>query len=213
MDATVDLELAYQQYLCGSSGGHTVDLSACSSRIPYTIDFSTMTQTRHQYQTQRRIQRELIPNGSSLQSLLAPPTQSTTPHTTPGATGASCLASGPATYLLRSGVRRGRSAATGTTTKTSGVTSFSAPATNSGTGSLATAPLTTTAGGGGASSSGSTKKTSSRKGGRGKKKSPPLGRRANTDSEGITIIIERMLNYRECSNETTFLLFSAPYVL
>ena len=62
-EASVDLELAYQK------GDTSVNLATCSSQLPYTIDFSTMEQTRHGYGTRRSIQRQSLPKGS-LQSYL-----------------------------------------------------------------------------------------------------------------------------------------------
>ena len=59
----MDLELAYQK------GDTSVNLATCSSQLPYTIDFSTMEQTRHGYGTRRSIQRQSLPKGS-LQSYL-----------------------------------------------------------------------------------------------------------------------------------------------
>ena len=65
IQSSVDIELAFV------SGHTSVDLSKCPSRLPYTIDFRRMEQTRHSYNTRRRIQRCSLPAGYSLQSLLA----------------------------------------------------------------------------------------------------------------------------------------------
>ena len=75
MDAVVDIETAYQQTLHrvpkrSITSHNTVDLSRCSSGLPYTIDFTAMEQTRHGYGTKRKIRRELIPKNKSLQALL-----------------------------------------------------------------------------------------------------------------------------------------------
>ena len=53
-----------------------LDLSTSSSGLPYTIDFQTMEQIRHSYNSRRKIQRCILPTGSSLQSLLAIPSSS-----------------------------------------------------------------------------------------------------------------------------------------
>ena len=59
----MDLELAYQK------GDTSVNLAMCSSQLPYTIDLTTMEQTRHGYGTRRSIRRQPLPRGS-LQSYL-----------------------------------------------------------------------------------------------------------------------------------------------
>ena len=79
IQSSVDIELAF------ASGHKSVDLSKCPNRLPYTIDFHRMEQTRHSYNTRRRIQRCSLPAGYSLQSLLA---------LAPGLTGSVSLASG-----------------------------------------------------------------------------------------------------------------------
>ena len=79
IQSSVDIELAFM------SGNLIVDLSKCTSRLPYTIDFSRMEQTRHGYNTRRRIQRCPLLRGTSLQSLLA---------LAPGITGSTGLMSG-----------------------------------------------------------------------------------------------------------------------
>lgn len=65
IQSSVEIELAYVQ------GYTSVDLSKCSTRLPYTIDFTRMEQTRHMYNTRRPVQRCALPPGTSLQSLLA----------------------------------------------------------------------------------------------------------------------------------------------
>ena len=79
IQSTVDIELAY------ANGYPSVDLSKCTSRLPYTIDFHRMEQTRHHYNTRRRVQRCPLPAGYSLQALLA---------LAPGLTGSASLMSG-----------------------------------------------------------------------------------------------------------------------
>ena len=53
---------------------HFVDLSVKPSQLPYTIDFTAMNQTRHYYNTKRKIKRTTLPK--PLQSYLAAPTAS-----------------------------------------------------------------------------------------------------------------------------------------
>lgn len=68
--------MAYQRSLTVRGGVQSVrqvDLSVCSSQLPYTINFSEMKQTRHGYGTKRTIQRVPLPVGHSLQSLLQYP--------------------------------------------------------------------------------------------------------------------------------------------
>ena len=79
IQSSVDIELSFL------NGYPSLDLSKCTSRLPYTIDFGKMEQTRHHYNTRRRIQRCLLPVGFSLQNLLA---------LAPGLTGSASLASG-----------------------------------------------------------------------------------------------------------------------
>ena len=79
MQSSVEIELTYVQ------GYTSVDLSKCSTRLPYTIDFVRMEQTRHAYNTRRPVKRCILPPGTSLQSLLA---------LTTGLTGTTGLASG-----------------------------------------------------------------------------------------------------------------------
>lgn len=62
IEATVDIELAYQR------GDSIVNLALCSSKLPYTVNFSTFEQTRHGYGTRRKIQRHTTT--TSLQMLL-----------------------------------------------------------------------------------------------------------------------------------------------
>ena len=76
--SSVDIELAFLK------GYPSVDLSKCASRLPYTIDFNQLEQTRHHYNTRRMIQRCSLPAGFSLQSLLA---------LAPGLTGSASLVS------------------------------------------------------------------------------------------------------------------------
>lgn len=73
MEAIVDIELAYQQLVRSSQSARQVNLSTCSSGLPYTLDFSEMKQTRHGYGTKRAIRRVSISGGHSLQSLLQYP--------------------------------------------------------------------------------------------------------------------------------------------
>ena len=61
-----DVELAHQK------GLSSVSLSTCPCRLPYTIDFTSMDQTRHGYGTKRRIRRH--PTSASVQTLLQPKT-------------------------------------------------------------------------------------------------------------------------------------------
>ena len=82
IESSVDIEVAY------ASGSASVDLSKCPSRLPYTIDFRRMEQTRHAYNTRRKIQRRPLPAGYSLQTLLT---------LAPGLTGSASLASGGTT--------------------------------------------------------------------------------------------------------------------
>lgn len=80
MIAMIEIEEAYN--LKQSS----VDLSVKPSRLPYTIDFTTMYQTRHHFDTKRRIRRTTLP--TPLQSYLASDTSSLAAVSmTPGATG------------------------------------------------------------------------------------------------------------------------------
>lgn len=64
MEASVDIELVFQQ------GMSTVDLAHQPSRLPYTVDFQHMCQTRHRYNTRRPILRVPLPTGTTLQGLL-----------------------------------------------------------------------------------------------------------------------------------------------
>lgn len=79
IQSSVDIELAHL------SGQASVDLSKCTSRLPYTIDFNTMQQTRHGYSTRRKVQRYPLAAGNSIQSLLS---------LAPGITSLTGLASG-----------------------------------------------------------------------------------------------------------------------
>lgn len=58
----------------------SVDLSVKPSRLPYTIDFTTMYQTRHHFNTMRKIRRTSLPK--PLQSYLTNDTSSLTSGTT-----------------------------------------------------------------------------------------------------------------------------------
>ena len=78
IQSSVDIELAFL------NSYPSLDLSKYASRLPYTIDFNKMEQTRHHYNTRRRIQRCPLPAGFSLQSLLA---------LAPGLTGSASLVS------------------------------------------------------------------------------------------------------------------------
>jgi hypothetical protein len=80
IQSSVDIELSFL------NGYPSLDLSKCTSRLPYTIDFHKMEQTiRHHYNTRKKIQRCQLPVGFSLQSLLA---------LAPGLTSSASLASG-----------------------------------------------------------------------------------------------------------------------
>ena len=59
----MDIELAYQR------GDTSVNLATCSSRLPYTVDLTTMQQTRHGYGTRRSVLRQPLTSGS-MQSCL-----------------------------------------------------------------------------------------------------------------------------------------------
>ena len=190
MDAMIDIELAYQKSAMPLHGVSTrtgtraskcssVDLSKCSSKLPYTIDFSAMEQTRHGYDTKRKIRRELIPGGQSLQNLLqiSTPSSATTRGKSSQKIGtSSCgfsLASGPATSMLQFGASGG-----GTTSLT--------PSLGPVTVDLTSSSVTGSGGGGGGgglagtSSSGTSHQKPAARKGRGKKSkssaSPPLGR-------------------------------------
>ena len=67
--AIIEIEEAY------NLKHHSVDLSVKPSRLPYTIDFTSMYQTRHYFNTKRKIRRIHLPN--SLQSYLTVSTAST----------------------------------------------------------------------------------------------------------------------------------------
>lgn len=118
IDAIVDIESAYQQTLAARGGApfvRQVDLSVCSSQLPYTINFSEMKQTRHGYGTKRTIQRVPIQGGHSLQTLLQYPLPITGGHsfssnlglltTSAGAEssvrGSFSLTCGPATHIAK----------------------------------------------------------------------------------------------------------------
>ena len=87
IQSSVDMELAF------ASGNASVDLSKCTCRLPYTIDFYRMEQTRHSYNTRRKIQRCPLPPGFSLQSLLA---------IAPGLTGPTGLVGGGTAGMMMS---------------------------------------------------------------------------------------------------------------
>ena len=69
IEASVDIEQGYQNYMNGH-GKEILNLANCPCRIPYTVNFSNMNQTRHQYQTVRGIKRVQLPMGQTLQCLL-----------------------------------------------------------------------------------------------------------------------------------------------
>ena len=80
IDATMDIESAYLR----GGGTTSVNLATCPCLIPYTIDFVSMVQTRHGYNTQRKIQRCMLPSGMSLQLYLQQlPPQPSPPTFTP----------------------------------------------------------------------------------------------------------------------------------
>lgn len=86
----MDIESAYQKSVS------IVNLSKCSSQLPYTINFTNMNQTRHHYNTKRDIKRVPLSPGHSLQSLLkagsSPPGYTSMPTAAPlGLTGATAL--------------------------------------------------------------------------------------------------------------------------
>ena len=60
--AMMEIEGAYQ---CRHSRGNCIDLSQTSANIPYTVSFASqngyMTQIRHGYNTQRQVQRFIMP--------------------------------------------------------------------------------------------------------------------------------------------------------
>lgn len=64
MEASLDIERVFQQ------GISTVNLAQQPSRLPYTVDFQHMYQTRHHYNTKRGIQRFPLPTGTTLHGLL-----------------------------------------------------------------------------------------------------------------------------------------------
>ena len=111
IEAVVDIELAFMNSRKGRDLARTtLDLSQYPSQLPYTIDFSTMRQTRHGYMTQRAIIREEIPNRKSLQTLLqSSPPISTSSNSSNSRRGFS-LSTGPATaHISKSGAGTGNS--------------------------------------------------------------------------------------------------------
>lgn len=160
MEAIADIELAYQK----SHGAKksSVDLFKCKTKLPYTLNFSTMEQTRHGYGTKRKIRREPIPGGQSLQNLLqSPPFFASTTSSVAGTSSGHFAFSGgpgPATSMLMSG-------ATGRGPP---------PSVRS-----ATIDLTSTSGGDSAPDAKPLKK----KGGKKEKTSPPLGRGGKNKSK------------------------------
>ncbi|CAI8026650.1 hypothetical protein GBAR_LOCUS15295 [Geodia barretti] len=194
--AILDIEQAYQQRR------PIVDLSLCPCMLPYTLDFTTMTQMRHHYQTQRTIKREPLHHGQSLQSLLAPVSVGHPGAPLASGTGMFSLATGPATNILNS-MSAAASAAHSMITRSS----YSQPATY-----IQPAPSYTQPGGSGVSTTGQTASGSSKttgstaapgKGRRGKKgvavsSSPPLGRRGKDDSGVLQVpeyaVIEKTLD-------------------
>lgn len=142
-EASVDLELAYQR------GDTSIDLATCSSQLPYTIDFTTMEQTRHGYGTRRSIQRQPLPKGS-LQSylqihsntlvptgnVLAAPQSSSSPGIGSKSAGSASLSSsstGKSSYATRKQKAKRRKV-----NKSAGVTSSSSGVTSSSSGIIAT---------------------------------------------------------------------------
>ena len=84
LEASVDIELSHLR------GDHSLNLAHCTNRLPYTIDFTNMEQTRHGYGTKRKIQRCSLSTGTSLQSCLAFPATPRVPstlHTPPVSSG------------------------------------------------------------------------------------------------------------------------------
>lgn len=82
-ESSVDIELAFD------SPRMSVDLSTCRAKLPYTVDFVTMEQIRHGYDTRRKVQRCALPPGTDLQSILALAPQGRTGST--GSTSSSSL--------------------------------------------------------------------------------------------------------------------------
>ena len=180
IEAILYIEQAYMQ------GSAIVDLSQCPCGLPYTVDFSAMTQIRHGYMTERVVMREPLNHGQSLQSLLAPvaPVASTS--------GIFSLATGPATNILNSAVAFASAAASSVMTRAaySQPSTYIQPTTHvpyTGSGPSSTASYT------GGTVSSSTKSSSSTstsgKRRRGKKgsatsSSPPLTRGAKTEAGG-----------------------------
>lgn len=64
-ESSVNIELAFD------NGSTSVDLSTCTAKLPYTVDFLTMEQIRHGYDTRRKVQRCALVPGTDLQSMLA----------------------------------------------------------------------------------------------------------------------------------------------
>ena len=128
----MDLELAYQR------GDTSVSLATCSSQLPYTIDFTTMEQTRHGYGTRRSIQRQPLLKGS-LQSylqihsntvptgnVLAAPMSSSSPRIGSKSAGSASLSSsstGKSSYATRKreAKRRRINKSAGVTSSSSGI--------------------------------------------------------------------------------------------
>ena len=128
----MDLELAYQR------GDTSVSLATCSSQLPYTIDFTTMEQTRHGYGTRRSIQRQPLLKGS-LQSylqihsntvptgnVLAAPLSSSSPGISSKSVGSASLSSsstGKSSYATRKreAKRRKINKSAGVTSSSSGI--------------------------------------------------------------------------------------------
>ena len=89
-ESSVDIELAFD------NGSMSVDLSTCTAKLPYTVDFLTMEQIRHRYDTRRKVQRCALVPGTDLQSILALAPQGTA-HST-GSTGSYSSACSTAKY-------------------------------------------------------------------------------------------------------------------
>ena len=197
IQATVDIEQAYLQYQSNKKKSHsTVDLSQCSSCLPYTVDFSNMTQKRHGYMTQRKITRDYLPPG--LQTLLQPTASS-------GASSGFSLSAGPATRILNSvsvsrsvaphSVNSTSTANSGTHTATTASTSGAPHTMFNATGGSAAGMTSATASASGAGGGGGSRKTTrgGRRGRRGKQSigssSPPLGRGGGAQGGGVSVCV------------------------
>ena len=90
--ASADIEQAFM------SNQPTVDLSVTPARIPYTIDFVSMHQTRHGYNTRRRVRR--VPLTQPLVTFLSTPSSSSSSYCYSSSAGFSGSVLTPASSLL-----------------------------------------------------------------------------------------------------------------